>query len=318
MKFSSINTTPVRRIASVAFCTVALGCVLAIAIRDIDAIVALGEHANLWLSLVATLALMVAMSVFGAAVAINLRMLGYAISLADGCYAFFVSQIGKYVPGKVWLFAIRAQTYSRYGVSLRLCAVSMAIEIALYLGAALAIGLALAPFDVTVHGSLTPAVAVWSAIVLLGCASVPILNRVLVAWYPAEENDIGAVRVSYLHLSSLLACYCFGWLAVGAAFLLLAHAIAPVSIGVYPQLTSAFALACVGGYVVLLAPAGLGARELVLTGILTPSLGPGTAAALALLARCWWTLAELNWVGIALFVRWFRNRGDARPFKSKS
>lgn len=254
------------------------------------------------MAFLAVLALMLALMPLAVAVSINLRILGYHVTVLDGCYAYFMSQPGKYLPGKVWLFAVRGAIYSRYGIRPRIAAFSMALEVVLYVASALIIGMTMALFS---DSWQFPFSSAWLVAFILGSlvlCSPPMLNYLLKRLCPETTGDTSNARVGFVHVASVLACYLFAWLSIGFAFLLLTRASAVAPPSSYSELTAAFAIACVAGYFVVLAPGGLGPRELVLTAALAPSVGPGHAATLALAARCWWTLAELGCVAVTMIT----------------
>jgi len=301
------------RVASFSVCAIAIGYLVALVVRDIHSIRTGIAQVEPWHGLLAVFALMAAMTTFGLAAAFNVRMMGYRVPLASICYAFFLSQIGKYVPGRVWLYAIRGVLYSRYGIPIRVSALSMVIETALYVASALAVGLLLVPFEQFGLGVVDSTVVVVLLVGLGVSCSPPVLNWLLARW--CRRSDAGtdkddSVRVGYTYLGSILGTYALAWLGVGAAFLVLTRSVTPVSLNSYPQVTAAILAGCIAGYLVPLAPAGLGVRELVLTGALTVLFSPAIAALLALLARCWWTLSEFGCIGLALGVRWIASSRD--------
>jgi hypothetical protein len=94
------------------------------------------------------------------------------------------------------------------------------------------------------------------------------------------------------------------WLTVLAVF-----PAAPSLAEAYPADLGANAISYVGGFVIVVAPGGLGVREVLLatalTGQFKPALGPEEAAALgivvALLLRFVWTVAEVV-VAVPLYL----------------
>jgi uncharacterized membrane protein YbhN (UPF0104 family) len=87
------------------------------------------------------------------------------------------------------------------------------------------------------------------------------------------------------------------WTLYGLAL----HAVSPPAGAAYGvgDAMVAFTAAYAVGVLVVLAPAGLGAREAVLTLLLTPFLGVGGAAAAALLTRLVHTAADFSIAGAA-------------------
>lgn len=103
------------------------------------------------------------------------------------------------------------------------------------------------------------------------------------------------------------------WLVQGAGCWLLAASLTDVPLSLMPYLTGAFAVAGMAGIYAVFAPSGIGVREGVLVLTLAPLLGAGPAAALALLARVWITVAELCAAllgALVLGVGPLRRRGD--------
>ena len=291
-----------KRALAILLTVVAVGYVGWLAWVDADAVSGVWRTMNPVAAVWSCVVLMAAMFPLAFAVFVNLRMLGAPVTLPEATHAYFASQLGKYVPGKVWLFVIRARIYARSGVPNTSVAFSLAVEVLLgTAGALLALLLVLPglqPGLVKVH----PALVVAGVAALLVACSPPILNRVVARL----QHGRNVVPVGLTHVATVLACYVVAWLGVGFAFLLLARSAIVLPWAFFPNAAAAFALGLVAGYFVFLAPAGIGIREFVLTSTLTPFLGPGPAAGLALVARIWWTVAEL--ACILLAALWYDRR----------
>jgi len=82
------------------------------------------------------------------------------------------------------------------------------------------------------------------------------------------------------------------WVTYGVAFWLLARGLGLA--GALPVATAAgvFALGYILGLLALFAPGGVGVREVVIIGLLTPTLGAGGAVALSVASRALLTLCE--------------------------
>ena len=85
----------------------------------------------------------------------------------------------------------------------------------------------------------------------------------------------------------------FAWICLSFAFGLFVMAVTPTSADHLVALARAFIASYLIGYLALVAPGGLGVREGAITFLLTPMVGPGPAAGLALLSRLWITATEL-------------------------
>ncbi|OLB13680.1 MAG: hypothetical protein AUH07_05805 [Gemmatimonadetes bacterium 13_2_20CM_70_9] len=104
------------------------------------------------------------------------------------------------------------------------------------------------------------------------------------------------------------------WVTYGIAFWLLAR-----GLGLPPTLplataTGVFALGYILGLLALFAPGGVGVRELVFIGLLTPALGSGGAVALSVGSRVLLTLTEAAGpLGMLLFTGRHKENAGERP-----
>jgi glycosyltransferase 2 family protein len=215
---------------------------------------------------------------------------------------WLASALGKYVPGKVFLFLGRVYVYRRRGADASLVAVGFVLEMA-----ALCVASAL----LFLAGAMTARFAVpvalrWGALfaaVLALCGAHP---RVLGLALRLRARFGGApltpkpmrMRDNLADVLHMLGC----WALLGCGLWFLSSMLVPHPATTIPQLTGAFALAGIAGIAVLVAPSGVGVRESVLTLLLSPLLGPGVAAAFALVARLWMTLAEVGAALLGLFL----------------
>ena len=206
-----------------------------------------------------------------------------------------VSNLGKYVPGKVWAIAGAAMLAQREGV-----AAGAAIAAAVLLqGMAIASGVAVAAFLAPeALAGLPPGMrtAMW---IVGGCAVVGSfalavpgarswLQRLLPASVPALPALPAGILAAALLVNALVWCgtgLSFVWLGRG----LLAGPEIPWALA-----TAAFTLAYLAGLVAVFAPGGLVVRESLVVLLLQGVLGPKVALALALASRLLLTLTELG------------------------
>jgi len=100
-----------------------------------------------------------------------------------------------------------------------------------------------------------------------------------------------------------------GWLAYGLAFWLLARGLGLPGALPLPAAAGVFALGYILGLLALFAPGGVGVRELVFIGLLTPTLGSGGAVALSVGSRVLLTLCEVA-APLAVLLFTGRNKED--------
>jgi len=208
--------------------------------------------------------------------------LGAALPLRDGLATFFVGQLGKYIPGSVWSIGAQAQMAGRRAVPPRVTVAAGLLFLGYHVATAVILGAA-----VMLGGDLAPAWPSWlSVLLLLGAALglLPVLVRRLGHRLAGRPVSIGVGDTAVG-----LALMAVTWTAYSAGLVLLLpeapwRAVALVG--------GAFALAYAAGVLVVLAPAGVGAREGLFVLLLTPLLGIADATALALLARLVHTVAD--------------------------
>jgi SAM-dependent methyltransferase len=227
--------------------------------------------------------------------------LGAQLSYREAFTILFRSNLAKYLPGGVWNLVGRVVLAQRAGVPKLACTISLLMETACQVVAALLVGLLTLP--VFAHGTaLADPRTLGTVIVVLVLGMHP---RILNGWLSLAERisgrELPRLPFSYLFVLGILACYTFNWLLLGGSFALLGQALstAPLSVAHLGLLVGAFAVAWNVSVFAFFFPAGLGVREAALLLLLGTSFAPGWPAALALLARVWFTVGELVAFGVA-------------------
>jgi len=205
---------------------------------------------------------------------------------------YFVSNLGRYIPGKLWQVAGLALLAREEGVPARIATAAAIVGQGIALVAATLVGSAALVSDL----AIPRATGIWILAILLallGTALVPgVLRRLFALWFRLARaeppEDVVPTPGFALRWTAL---YVVNWVVYAASFWLLARSFGlPGSV---VQAGSAFAAAYVLGYAVLVAPAGIGVRESFLTVLLGPVMGAPTAATLSVVARLWTTGVEV-------------------------
>ena len=245
-----------------------------------------------------------------------LRSQGVQVRFADGLRAYFVSQFGKYIPGKAWVILIRVvMLRSATGGTPLVVGITATYETLTSMGAGALVGMLLLPWVGVVPKELSDNFAL-----VIAVAAMPLVLGAL--------NKLAARRIAKLRgpdapplpsppltlLVQGLLHGVAGWclLGLGLGFAIQAVAVDPpeASLDAYLADTGAMSLAYVAGFFVLVAPGGLGIREVILQYALSPRFTPALGEALAnaqavvvsLVLRLCWTLAELAFMGL-FFLR---------------
>lgn len=219
------------------------------------------------------------------------QRLGY-VEAARIC---MVSNLGKYVPGKVWTIAGAAMLAQRAGVEPAAAVASAVVLQALAVSSGVALAAFLAPGALrsTAPALVAPvyvvgALAVAGAVALTSRRVLARLQRVL----PSRIPPLSPIPAAAL--LGAFAVNVVAWGAYGAAFWALARGLTAAPPFGWAEATVVFTISYLVGLVAAFAPGGLGPRESVFVILLTGPAGPALAAALAAASRVLLTITELG------------------------
>jgi uncharacterized membrane protein YbhN (UPF0104 family) len=209
---------------------------------------------------------------------------GVHLSVRDGLRIYGVGQIGKYLPGSVWPVVTQAQLGKRLGISGMRMASGALLGLAVSVCASLVMGCLLLPFsgpDAARNLWWAPLLVIPLLIVL----APPILNRIIAL--AARVLRRGTVETRYSLGGTLRSA---AWVVLGNVFFglhiyCLGYPLGATSWRSFLLGVCAYSLAASVGVLVVIAPAGAGAREAVLTAVLAPVLSVDAALAIALVSR---------------------------------
>lgn len=209
---------------------------------------------------------------------------GVVLSPRQALRIYGVGQAGKYLPGSVWSVLTQAQMAREYGGSRARMAAASLVALLLSVVVALGLGALVLPFA---NGAA--AERFWYAPVFavgLGVLLVPaVLNRVVALGARLLRRPADSVR-----LTGRAVLRAGGWAVMGNLFFGLHLLALGATLGLgdlrgYLLAVAAYSLAAGLGVVFVIAPAGAGVREFVITVVLAVSVSTGTAVTIALLSR---------------------------------
>jgi hypothetical protein len=235
---------------------------------------------------------------------------GSPLPLRGAIRVWFIAQLGKYVPGKVWVLAAQVELGREYQVR-RLQMVSATL---LAIAITMATGLAVAAVSLPLTSPAAISDYWW--LLLLAPVLLAGLHPRIVAWplnlalrivrRPPLERPAGLAATLRAVAWTML-----GWALFGLHLWLLALAAGGSGSGLPVTATGAYALAWAVGFLVFIAPGGIGAREAALTIVLAPALPSGAPLVVAIVSRVVFTLVDLIGAGIAFLLGGGRlRRGD--------
>jgi glycosyltransferase 2 family protein len=225
---------------------------------------------------------------------------------------WFLSNLARYIPGKVFQFIAVAHLGRGAGAAPSVLLASLLIHTGLsLLTATLLAGLTLGTQLLPAIPPLLPAAAISIAAVIAvhpaplnaGLRVVARLTRRdLLRWQGSWRDGLGLLLLSLL-----------SWVLYGVAYYLFLAALTPLPPATLPVLAGVNALSFVAGYLAIVTPGGLGVREAAMTALLLPLLPQSVAAVLAIASRLWTIAAEIVGGLLALVLARRSRLGDDLP-----
>ena len=223
------------------------------------------------------------------------------LPLRSAARIWCVSNLWRYLPGKVWSVASLEVLARREGVQgWAAAAAALAIQ-ALSIGTGAGVAIAFLPqADSPVLFVAAIAIAVVSVAALTLKPMVRALARVAGGRIQLQPLPVGVVLAG-------VGATLVAWLMYGLAFRFLALGLLPNDAPSLPLAMGSFAGAYIVGLFAIFAPGGIGIREGMLLVFLTPSIGGGAALALSVGSRLLLTFAEVT--AALVTVPFARKRG---------
>jgi len=203
------------------------------------------------------------------------RSMGSNIPARDLFAAWYGSQLGRYLPGKIWLFAGRAGFLKARGMNMKRALATTVYELffsTASIGLIVMLIAIMSPEIFQIKGGRSSAIAAASTILLL-----PLLHPVqsfLCRKKGIDPSDLPSIRTSL----SITLLYSFLWLMRGFALFLLLKGAGLTELSLSNSLAAA-PLSWLAGYIVFFIPGGIGVREAAAAAIAAPGLvAPATVA----------------------------------------
>lgn len=219
---------------------------------------------------------------------------GQHLTRIDAARTWFLANLGRYIPGKVWSVAGMIVLAARQGVATWAATASAVVLQVIGLGAALALVAATLPAaDTGLRVAVGAAVAAGTLALMAWPPAIRALQRMV-----PKLSELRPLPPPALLMGSGLSAA--GWISYGTSFWALSRGLGqPPLLSVWMAI-GVFALAYTVGLLALFAPGGAVVREAVLLALLAPVLGPAAALTLALASRLLLTVVELT-VAASLF-----------------
>ncbi|MGC9320588.1 MAG: lysylphosphatidylglycerol synthase domain-containing protein [Armatimonadota bacterium] len=240
-----------------------------------------------------------------------MRALGYQLGWLPGLRASALSQLGNYIPGKVFIVLFRMRVARRYGVPGLPVAGTTALETLLrnILAALLA---AVGLYHIGAGISYVPALVVIAAVSVV--LAHPRVFHALADWAlrklgrPPLPGKLTGPQVALL-----LVCYTVYWAVQTYALWLLVAGTLGAEIGDFPALATAMLAAQIGSTLAVFAPVGLGAADATLAEVLKLTGGVRAPYMVAVIARVWRTVSEMVQIGVVWLIPVRATEGSNAP-----
>jgi hypothetical protein len=230
-------------------------------------------------------------------------LIGERLGVAKAFRIYFLANLGRYLPGRIWQVAGMAVLAQRAGVpALGAIAASALAQLCFLLSGTIFLA-ALMPLTFGIGTTLAALAgcAILLAVVYwmvgtdagqrtrrrLGARLGPRAATALEAAFDA------ASRVRPYHGLLWLGGYFGSWVLLGGAFAIFTTAFVPEAATDFRYLAGTMAAGYLSGYLAIFAPAGVGVREGVMGVLLARVVPPPAALLVAVASRIWFTITEL-------------------------
>ena len=244
----------------------------------------------------------------------TLRAWAEPLAFATAARIWFVSNLGKYVPGKVWqIAAMGAMAHQERVSAATAVASSLLVNVV-----NIVTGFAVIAF--TSAGQIAAAVGTadgrgarateWAVVAIAVAGGVALvlaplaIPRIAALAGRVTGRSVAIPSVPHRAVWTVAVTTTVAWLLYGAAFAVFAYAITPRATGTAVSYVAVYTGSYLAGYLALFAPGGVGVREAVLV-LAMPRFGlmpAPDAAIVAIASRLWLTVLEIA-PGLLLWKR---------------
>jgi glycosyltransferase 2 family protein len=237
---------------------------------------------------------------------------GYPTPAMAGQRAFFLAQLGKYLPGGIWSLVAQVSMAREMKIPGRQAATASFLGLALSIIGALLVAGGTLPFAV-------PALVThyWWAFL-----AVPVLVVLLhprsVEWWSGTAFRIlrrpgEPIRLSWAVLVRSIVLLLISWVALGLHFGVLVQGLGATHTSLWLLGIGVFALAWVAGFLIVIAPAGAGVREAALVLGFVGMLPAPQVLTVAVLSRVLLVVVDVLLAGVFTATARFGRHGRAAP-----
>jgi glycosyltransferase 2 family protein len=247
---------------------------------------------------------------------------GSRLTFGRAAEIWSISNLWRYVPGKVWSIGVMSVMAQRARVPAEAAASASILGVVLNIMTGLALSMLLAWRWLDAYGPGAQAAAVLLLIAgIVGLLALPYaLPRVSALAARLLGKELALRPPPRWAVAVAVAGNMLSWALYGMAFAWFARGVLGASAGATWQYIAVFTASYVIGYVILIAPGGLGPREAAMYQLLTSmSLAtPKEAALLTVASRVWLTILEVVPGLLFMLTASLRGRRDGASTNASS
>lgn len=222
-----------------------------------------------------------------------LSELNERMSFTESFSIFYVSQLGKYVPGKLWTYLMQIYMAEKKGISKEKTFISSVLFQLISMGTTVVTFVVSLLFWDNFNFSLRVIIVglflililviIWSG--FLNVMTNFILNKVL-----KQKIVVNLSNMTIIHVILILMA---SWIAYGVAYYHFINSFYPISVISSIQFSGIYAISWLIGYLSFLTPGGLGIREGIQAYLLSFFLPLPISIIISLACRIWITAGEI-------------------------
>jgi hypothetical protein len=231
-----------------------------------------------------------------------LRGLGVSAQRRDAFGVFFVSQLGKYLPGSVWPVIAQMEFGRRWGAPRRVMLTANILMLAVVAATGLTVGAALLSWSSN-GGLARYGWALVFLVPLLACLHPRVIPAALDLLLRAVGREPLRVQPTGRSMLAAMACGFAVWLVMGLHLLVMTQALGADGPRAVAAAVGGMGLGWAAGLLFIPAPAGAGVRDAVLVATFAPQIGTSEALVVALASRVLLLLADVVLAAVGAAVR---------------
>ena len=234
---------------------------------------------------------------------------GHHLPYWEAARIWTISNLGKYIPGKVWAISAMAVMSEARGVSPVVAAAASILITVINTVVGFVVVAATGARVLELPTAAIVAIVLAGGAVVLAPPAIPALGRIAGR---VVGRDLDIPHLAYPAVVAAAVATAAAWIGYGVAFRLFVAGVLGVSPGPLPLYIAVFAGSYLAGFVAIFAPSGIGVREAVMgAGLERAGFPAGPAYLVVVASRLWLTVLEI--VPAVLFIGhgWMRGR-DAK------